>query len=30
MASERAVVTRRWLWLVVALLAYAVVGWIRR
>lgn len=30
MASERAVVTRRWLWVVVALLAYAVVGWIRR
>jgi rhomboid protease GluP len=30
MASERAVVTPRWLWLVVALLAYAVVGWIRR
>lgn len=28
--AERAAVARRWLWLVVALLAYAVVGWLRR
>jgi rhomboid protease GluP len=27
---ERASAVRRWLWLVVALLAYAVVGWLRR
>jgi rhomboid protease GluP len=27
---ERAAVVRRWLWLVVALLIYAVVGWLRR
>jgi len=27
---ERAVAVRRWLWLVVALLVYAVVGWLRR
>jgi rhomboid protease GluP len=28
--AERAAAVRRWLWLVVALLAYAVVGWLRR
>jgi rhomboid protease GluP len=28
--AERAAVARRWLWLVVALLAYAVFGWLRR
>jgi rhomboid protease GluP len=27
---ERAAAVRRWLWLVVALLGYAVVGWVRR
>jgi rhomboid protease GluP len=27
---ERAAAVRRWLWLVLALLAYAVVGWLRR
>jgi rhomboid protease GluP len=30
MPAERAAVVRRWLGLVVALLAYAVVGWVRR
>jgi len=30
MSTERAAVVRRWLGLVVALLAYAVVGWVRR
>jgi rhomboid protease GluP len=30
MAPERAEAVRRWLWLVVALLAYALVGWLRR
>jgi len=28
--AERAAAARRWLWLVVALLAYAVFGWLRR
>ncbi len=28
--AERAAAVRRWVWLVVALLAYAVVGWLRR
>jgi len=28
--AERSAVARRWLWLVVALLAYAVFGWLRR
>jgi len=28
--AERAAAVRRWLWLVVALLAYAVFGWLRR
>jgi len=28
--AEGAAAVRRWLWLVVALLAYAVVGWVRR
>src|SRR5262245_53666343 len=28
--AERAAAARRWLWLVVALCAYAVVGWLRR
>jgi rhomboid protease GluP len=28
--AERAAVARRWLWLVIALLAYAVFGWLRR
>ncbi len=28
--AERAAAVRRWLWLVVAPLAYAVVGWLRR
>jgi len=30
MPAERVAAVRRWLWLVVALLAYAVVGWLRR
>jgi rhomboid protease GluP len=30
MPAERMTAVRRWLWLVVALLAYAVVGWLRR
>jgi membrane associated rhomboid family serine protease len=30
MPPERAAAVRRWLWLVGALLAYAVVGWLRR
>jgi rhomboid protease GluP len=30
MPPERAAAVRRWLWLVAALLAYAVVGWLRR
>jgi len=30
MSAERAAAVRRWLWLVVVLLAYAVVGWLRR
>ena len=28
--AERAAAARRWLWLIVALCAYAVVGWLRR
>jgi rhomboid protease GluP len=28
--AERAAAARRWLWLVIALLAYAVFGWLRR
>ena len=30
MPAERATVAQRWLWFAVALLAYAVVGWVRR
>ena len=30
MPAERVAAVRRWLWLVVALLAYTVVGWLRR
>jgi len=30
MPAEEAAVVRRWLWLVIALGAYAIVGWLRR